>query len=437
LRSVFSAGAKKEIARSTRQSESELLVYQRYAPSRLGDFMGVKNTLEALEIWISRGCTFGRFPLQREMFLITGPTGTGKSSLARMFLRSKGYTIVEVSLSTVPSRQDRETPTPPLGGNWVAEPRKSHAGTGTAGAVKADSGGSAPRSAGSAAKEHVLKTLTKQTPKDAFGQPVAIVLDDLDEVMEEFAGAERVYGIRCQCPVLATAGWFSGSIRRGLAVSNIRTAPNVGTLSALSTKQGLEVARRVLEGCGGQAKMEELVPLVEACGGDARQVTLRVAQMRQCTGAALTKDAPSNPFVQTRTILSGKLVADPETYVDLLLHQHAHKLAPDIRTLAAFTRTLGVADVVGNGGDGRANEGEAGVGLVARHAALLCVEHPRNFSVTASDWKHQRRRMTERQQEAAVYARRHGMTHADACLRLYARDHALESDVPRSHGVTS
>ena len=349
-----------------------------------------------------------------------------------MFLRSKGYTIVEVSLSTVPSRQDRETPTPPLGGDCVAEPRNCHAGT--PGTVKADSGRSAPRSA---AREHVLKTLTKQTPKDAFGQPVAIVLDDLDEVMEEFAGAERVYGIRCQCPVLATAGWFSGSIRRGLAVSNIRTAPNVGSLSVLSTKQGLEVARRVLDGCGGQAKVEELVPLVEACGGDARQVTLRVAQMRQCMGAALAKDAPSNPFVQTRTILSGKLVASPETYVDLLLHQHAHKLAPDIRSLAAFTRTLGVADVVGNGGDGRASEGGAGVGLVALHAALLCMGHPRNFSVTASDWKHQRRRMTDRHQEAAVYARRHGMTHADACIRLYARDHALESGVPRSHGVTS
>jgi len=174
--------------------------------------------------------------------------------------------------------------------------------------------------------------------------------------------------------------------------------------------------------------------------GDAHM--LYTASITQSADA--WKDTQFNPFKEAEEVLWGRREEMLDWKTPFVIQQHCHKFM-SLKSQAAFARDLGVASQLAAArraiGGEEVNEDLAEYGdeylcpflaISARHHADRRPSH--------IDWSGELKVLTRprrSRQEIASYARCHGMTSADASLRLYAEKHPLQGPKIGEPGATA
>ena len=266
-------------------SSPMLLPFQRYAPTQLSEMVGVGRGVSRLRQWaaaLRASPQRGRETIEQEAALILGPPGTGKSIMARLMLKSLGYAIVEFNLSN---------------------------------------------------ECDLREALSKLTPRDVSGAEVAVVVDELYELVEL---QPAVTAARCSVPVVCTS---NRKPKASVFATTIRLYP-------LNRANSIELSRSVIRKVPTFTATHEerdFREMVEACAGDARMITQNAAL--SASGLTRTvKDEDASCFDQCRAVLNGRVVDDLSAYAVLLLHENIEQLGLSLEGTASWMRALTTAD---------------------------------------------------------------------------------------------
>lgn len=266
-------------------SNRYLLAYQHYGPRTLADFIGATKLTELLHQWLDNyGRRQGTLP--QESFLLQGPCGSGKSHIARLYFLSRGYHVVEYNFLN----------------------------------------------------KFALRTeLVKHTKIDMMGKRIAVVIDDLYELVEDW---QELTSLKCHVPVICTS---TRAPKRKTANNapfahvyyNRELTPNQATVVIQNTLDRLPPACRSLR--RGKETMKDII---EQSLGDARKLIANTVTGALNSSLVHTRDETPHPFHQIRNILRGKRIAHLESFTTLLLHENVDMICSSVGKIEACAEIL-------------------------------------------------------------------------------------------------
>lgn len=302
-------------------SIKQLLPWERHAPKKLEDMLGPSESRERAQKWLSnlkerKIC--GVESLSCEMLLISGPAGTGKTTLARALLRSAGCTIT-----------DAPTDLP---------------------------------------KGEMLMFIKKQTKLDVItGRLRGLLIDDVVSTIETHGVAP--FQVRCACITIGT------STSTWLPREQSKLFKNEVRLWPLSDFNAERLATRVaLVEHNFTLPKQVLHDIVLSSGGDMRQI---IASAVYSTAA--TKEVSLSPFATAREIFTGKVpsVLEFEVYTTLIVQENVgHHIEDDdavaMGRLASFAERFAFLDTSKQLEDGLIVTLSAHVALAGRWTDKRC-----------------------------------------------------------------